>query len=149
VRASSTPLLEREGELAVFERLFASARRGAGAAIVLEGPPGIGKSSLLAAARDAAAGMRVLDARGGELERAFPFGIVRQLLEPVIVGARQDERTALLAGAAALAAPVLAVHDDRGEGAEPAFSALHGLYWLTANLAATAPLLMVIDDVQW
>ena len=33
--------------------------------------------------------------------------------------------------------------------AEPPFSALHGLYWLVANLAAARPLLVVVDDVQW
>ncbi|MCA1698058.1 MAG: hypothetical protein LC790_03815 [Actinobacteria bacterium] len=26
---------------------------------------------------------------------------------------------------------------------------LHGLFWLTANLAASAPLLLVVDDAQW
>ena len=58
--------------------------------MVFEGPAGIGKSSLLAAARTAAAAdLRVLSARGGELERELPFGIVRQLLEPVVAGLRR------------------------------------------------------------
>jgi hypothetical protein len=54
--------------------------------IVVEGPGGIGKTSVLAAARAAArdAGMLTLHARGSELERAFPFGIVRQLFEPTM-----------------------------------------------------------------
>ena len=76
--------------------------------MVFEGPAGIGKSSLLAAARTAAApDLRVLSARGGELERELPFGIVRQLLEPVVMASDAEEREALLAGAAALAKPVL------------------------------------------
>ena len=25
----------------------------------------------------------------------------------------------------------------------------HGLYWLTANLAARAPVLILVDDVHW
>jgi hypothetical protein len=29
--------------------------------------------------------MRVLAGRGGELEREFPFGVVRQLFEPLLV----------------------------------------------------------------
>ena len=79
------PLVERELELETVERLLAGARAGSGGAVVFEGPAGIGKSSLLAAARTAAAGeFRVLSARGGELERELPFGIVRQLLEPVL-----------------------------------------------------------------
>ena len=27
--------------------------------------------------------------------------------------------------------------------------ALHGLYWLTANLAAEQPLLILVDDAHW
>ena len=71
--------------------MLAGTRAGVGGAVVFEGPAGIGKSSLLAAARTvAAAEMRVLSARGGELERELPFGIVRQLLEPVVVACALD-----------------------------------------------------------
>jgi DNA-binding CsgD family transcriptional regulator/Flp pilus assembly protein TadD len=142
------PLVERELELDTVERLLAGARAGSGGAVVFEGPAGIGKSSLLAAARAAAADLRILAARGGELERELPFGIVRQLLEPAVAAAAADEREALLAGAAALARPVL-VPADPEAGAEPSFSALHGLYWLTINLADTQPLLVAVDDAQW
>jgi DNA-binding CsgD family transcriptional regulator len=142
------PLVERELELETVERLLADAKAGAGGALVFEGPAGIGKSSLLAAARAAAADMRVLSARGGELERELPFGIVRQLLESAVVAADEKEREALLAGAAALARPVL-LPTDPGAGAEPSFSALHGLHWLTVNLADTQPLLLAVDDAHW
>jgi DNA-binding CsgD family transcriptional regulator len=116
--------------------------------VVFEGPAGIGKSSLLAAARTAAAEVRVLAARGGELERELPFGIVRQLLESVVMAHGTGERDALLAGAAALAKPVLFAADPEA-GAEPSFSVLHGLYWLTVNLADAQPLLVAVDDVHW
>ena len=33
--------------------------------------------------------------------------------------------------------------------AETAFGALHGLYWLTANLADHGPLMMAVDDAHW
>jgi DNA-binding CsgD family transcriptional regulator/tetratricopeptide (TPR) repeat protein len=140
--------VEREIELDALERLLASARDGTGGGVVVEGPPGIGKSSLLAAARAAAQDLRVVSARGSELERELPFGIVRQLLEPVLIGASDTEREGLLAGAAALAGPVLLAH-DLDDGAEPPFSALHGLYWLAVNLAGTQPLLVVVDDAHW
>ena len=68
-------LEEREGELAAVERVLAD---GGGA--LIEGPPGIGKTRLLAAARSLADGRLVLSARGSELERDFPFAVVRQLL---------------------------------------------------------------------
>src|SRR3954447_22213641 len=120
----------------------------------VEGPPGIGKSRLLAAARGAAdhAGLRVVSARASDLESDFGFGVVRQLFEPVLARAGADERAALLGGAAALAAPVLetpgpAGGDDAGEEATPA--ALHGLYWLCAGLAEQRPLLLCVDDLHW
>ena len=143
------PLVERELELETVERLLAGARASSGGAVVFEGPAGIGKSSLLAATRIAAAPeLRVLSARGGDLERELPFGIVRQLLEPVVVACDADERDALLAGAAVLAKPVLFAADP-GAGAEPSFSAFHGLYWLTINLADAQPLLVTVDDAHW
>jgi DNA-binding CsgD family transcriptional regulator len=141
--------VERELELETVERLLAAADAGSGGAVVFEGPAGIGKSSLLASARTAAAAeMRVLSARGGELERELPFGIVRQLLEPAVVACDPRQRRALLAGAAALAKPVLFAADPE-VGAEPSFSALHGLYWLIANLADAQPLLVAVDDAHW
>jgi DNA-binding CsgD family transcriptional regulator/tetratricopeptide (TPR) repeat protein len=141
-------LVERERELERLERLAASARVGAGGAVVVEGPPGVGKSSLLAAARASADGLRVVSARGGELEREFPFGIARQLFEPVLAAVEGPERGALLAGAAVLAEPVLVATGDDA-AVEPQFSALHGLHWLAVNLAETRPLLVVVDDVHW
>jgi len=147
VSVQLAPLVERELELETVERLLAGARAGSGGGLVFEGPAGIGKSSLLAATRTAAgAELRILSARGGELERELPFGIVRQLLEPVVVAYDAEEREALLAGAAALAKPVFAV--DPEAGAEPSFSSLHGLYWLTINLADVQPLLVAVDDTH-
>jgi DNA-binding CsgD family transcriptional regulator len=32
---------------------------------------------------------------------------------------------------------------------DPSFAALHGLYWLCANLAAQRPLALVVDDAHW
>ena len=97
------PLVEREVEVATLDALLESARSGAGAVVLVEGPPGIGKTSLLRAARTRAAdeGMRVLHGRGTELERAFPLGVARQCLEPVVRDPVERER--VLSGAARLA----------------------------------------------
>jgi hypothetical protein len=53
---------------------------------MIEGAAGIGKSRLLEWARVRAAelGLRVLNARGAELEQGFPFGVARQLFERAI-----------------------------------------------------------------
>jgi predicted ATPase len=91
--AARNDLLEREGELAALRAASGEAARGGGHVVVIEGAAGIGKTSLLRAARTHAAGcgLRVLAARGSELERAFPFGVVRQLFEPAVARADSDE----------------------------------------------------------
>ena len=102
-------LLERDRELERIGRCLQRADQGHGGALVVEGPAGIGKTVLLAAARATAGeeGFRVLRARGAELEREFPFGVVRQLVEPVVATASQEERAALLDGPPGVAARLL------------------------------------------
>jgi len=74
-------LLEREAEVARLGQLLARARGGSGQLVLIEGPAGIGKTRLLAAIGEVAnhEPMEVLGARGDDLEREFPYGIVRQL----------------------------------------------------------------------
>jgi DNA-binding CsgD family transcriptional regulator len=145
-----SPLLERERELDLFAALIADPGGDASGVIVVEGPPGIGKSRLIAALREqaASAGVTVLSGVGSDLEREFPYGVVRQLFEPLL--ANPDDRAALLDGAAAPARSVfegIASADD-AEG-DVSFAALHGLYWLTVNAASAGPLMLVIDDLHW
>jgi DNA-binding CsgD family transcriptional regulator len=117
---------------------------------VLEGPAGIGKTSLLAAARERArgAGLRVLAARASELERGHPFGTVRQWFDPPLAAASPAQRRRLFEDAAAIAEAVVApCAAPVQHAASPAI--LHGLYWLTANLASREPLLLTLDDAHW
>src|SRR5262245_29257052 len=80
---TTSALLERGDELRRIDACLTGACAGAGGTLAIEGPAGIGKTALLTAARAAgrAAGMRVLSARGAEIERDFAYGAVRQLLE--------------------------------------------------------------------
>ncbi|HEX2265742.1 MAG TPA: AAA family ATPase, partial [Solirubrobacterales bacterium] len=146
----SEDLLERDRELGSVEGLIDEAVAGDGRVLLLEGPAGIGKTRLLAEARrlGQSAGMRVLTARSSELEREFPYGVVRQLFEPLLVDPAAREQ--LLAGSAASAGAVFgSPGDDEAEGAEGSFAILHGLYWLVVNLSGEAPLLLAIDDLHW
>src|SRR6478609_5149448 len=97
-RRERSSLFERDEELARIEFALSDARNGRGRFVVVEGPEGIGKTALFAAARTAAAGhgMRVLRARGTELEGEFAFGVVRQLFEPALAGAPDPELAQLL-----------------------------------------------------
>ena len=119
--------------------------------LLIEGPAGIGKTALLdqLRRRAEAVGMSVRLARGGEFERGFGFGIVRQLLEPALMSADAVERDRLLAGAARLAEPVFTDVAANEETRDVAFATLHGLYWLVVNLTERGPLVLAVDDVQW
>lgn len=142
-------LVERDGELEWIAARLDAASAGRGGLIYIEGPAGIGKTALVTAATGRAkrCGFRVLTARGGELERGFPHGIVRQLLETTVVRAGKAERDALLAGAARLAGPTLGVGEPIHEPDE--HTVLHGLFWLCMNLADGDPLLLAVDDAHW
>jgi len=141
-----TDLVERDSEMAEIE---SSVRRGG--VMVVEAGAGVGKTSLLDAACEIARrhGHLVLRARGSDLERDFAFGIARQLFERRCVDASAEERVALLAGPARTVATLFQRDDSRGLGEDKGFAVLHGLYWLTVNLAERTPLLLAIDDAHW
>lgn len=164
-------LYEREGEITRLDRLLDDAAQGAGAPVLVEGAPGIGKSALLGALRGRAAarGFRVLTAVGGALESEVPFGVVRQLLGPAFSAGRPDLRDGAvgLAGSVFGEAPVVPGPGSKtwsgtgiGIGPETEFGlgeteavslggAVHGLYWLCSNLAESSPLLLAVDDAHW
>ena len=103
---AETPLLEREQELRALDGLLSTGARASSRLVLIEGTAGIGKSRLIAELREHATyrNMRVLAAHGSDLEREFPFGVVRQLFEPLL--AEAVDRKRFLAEAAAAAGPV-------------------------------------------
>jgi DNA-binding CsgD family transcriptional regulator len=148
-------LVERDVELAAIAELVAAAASKSAGALVVEGPAGIGKTQLLQQAVQIAgeAPLSVLEARGGELEQSFPFGIATQLLERAVAAQDATARAAVLSGAAALAAdlidPRARARTTPATSAEAMYAHLHGLYWVCAGLAARRPLLLVVDDAHW
>jgi DNA-binding CsgD family transcriptional regulator len=140
-------LLERERELAAVEGLL----EGGGGVLVVEGGAGIGKTSLLDAAdrRATQLGYETLRACGSQLEAGFAYGVVRQLFERRLASAGAQERDALLAGPAAAVRPLLLGEVGDASAFDTSFAVLHGLYWLTVNLADRRPLLIAVDDAHW
>ena len=146
-------LVERDRELSVLRDAVFAARQGAGRVVVIEGPPGIGKSSLVGALLEVAesAGLRRLRGRGEPLEQRFAYGLVRQLLEPALSvrgAAGQPGAVSSVEGDAArvlLGASRSQLDETPGSG-----DVLHhGLYWIVAGLAEQRPLLLAVDDAQW
>ncbi|HEV2999742.1 MAG TPA: ATP-binding protein [Solirubrobacteraceae bacterium] len=135
---------DRAGALDAVAGAVASAAGGSGAVVVV-GPPDVLDD---AQARAVGAGLAVLRARASEAERGSPFAVARQLLAPALAGLGPARRAKVLRGAARLAAPLLEPA-PLGAGAERDLSAIHGLYWLTSNLADLHPLAMLVDDAEW
>ena len=125
----STRLFERGPELDLLAEAVDGASAGRPGLILVEGPGGIGKTRLLATARDhaVAAGLQIREARGSEREHRLPFGVVDQLFP-----AEQGIRLERAAGA-------------EGEGS---FAALAALFRVTEALAARGPVMLVIDDLH-
>lgn len=125
-------LIGRDAELA---RLRALVEDGRGA-LVVAGRPGVGKSALLTAATTRAG--RVLRATGVQSEIELPFAGLRELLHPVLphVEALPPPQRPALRAALALGEPTGL---DRG-------TVLHAF---VALVAALAPVVVAVDDVQW
>jgi DNA-binding CsgD family transcriptional regulator len=141
-------LLEREAELQALETALRNSQDGQGGIILVEASTGLGKSRLLgeAATLAGALGMRVLAASGRDLERDLPFGVALQLFEKPVSRFDDADRERFFSGSAGLAAPLVLEGTPSPEGLG---ASLHGLYWLSANLAEEQPLLLLVDDVHW
>jgi DNA-binding CsgD family transcriptional regulator len=136
------PLYGREHELLVLDELIDGVG-DRGAALVVRGEPGIGKSALLRAASDRAVanGMTSLRATGIQSETALAFAGLHQLLLPVIDGIEDlpgPQRDAVLSafGMADAAAPDL-------------FLTALATLELLADVASATPLLLIVEDAHW
>jgi DNA-binding CsgD family transcriptional regulator len=135
-------LVGRESELTVLVRLIREAAAGQGGSVLIEGEPGIGKSTLVRAAlaQAADAGCQLFWGVGDELGQALP-------LLPLLEGLRVREPSAnprrntivgLLRGETTA---------DRGTDVSAALA--EQLLALVAEECAVRPTVLVVDDLQW
>ncbi|WP_162941803.1 helix-turn-helix transcriptional regulator [Desertimonas flava] len=145
--SASIGLLERQEEQATLVALLDHTRAGRGGVAVIEGPRGIGKSSLLTDVRARAdgRGVSVGMGSGGTLVQDVAFDVLRQMFQPLIDAAGDNDE--LFNGGAAEAAPVFGRAPVDG-ASEPAPGAVvHGLHWLTVSLMERlGPLVLICDD---
>ncbi len=134
------PLLGRDAEMTRLHRALDDAWGGAGKLSLLSGDAGVGKTRILegvathAVRRDG----RVLRGRCFESEEVLPFAVWADLL-------RSDAPLASLASLAPLASLASEAFWSR-QDARSLFDAVAGALTL---LAREAPLLVVVDDLQW
>jgi DNA-binding CsgD family transcriptional regulator len=135
-------LVGRDSEMALLTGLIKEVARGRGNSVLVEGEPGIGKSSLVRAAIAQAqeAGCQVFWGAGDELGQELPllpFLDGLRVREPS-VNPRRETIVRLLRGEVAA---------DRGTDV-PAMLA-EQLLALVAEQCAVQPTILVIDDLQW
>ena len=147
--ASRGLLLERAHVIDSIAGGLTAARAGSGSFTFVLASAGLGKTALLdrVAALATEKGLTVMTARAGELERGMPFGVARQLFALPVRGLTPGERRSVLTGSANQARGVIGL--EREIAAEDPIGVMDGLYWLAANLAYRAPVVLLIDDVHW
>ena len=134
-------LLGRDRELARIGRMLDEARGGSSGSLIVHGDPGVGKTALLDAVADGAAGFTVLRARGLQAESELPFAGLADLLRPLMgfLDRIPPPQSAVLSGALAIGPPT---PGDR-------FAAAAATISLLAAGGEATPVLAVIDDAQW
>lgn len=136
-------LVGRARERRCLDELIGSAADG-GAAVLIAGEPGIGKTVLLNHVADVAskqAGLRVLRARGEESEAALGYATLADLLTPLrdrFAGLPPTQRQALEVCLALSSGP-----------ASGPLAGCAGALGVLASAADERPLVVLVDDFQW
>lgn len=155
--SSAEPIIGRDAELREISALLdALDREGRGLVLQVAGMPGIGKSRLLAelcaGARDR--GHLVFEGRAADFEGELPFGMFADALHDWLAAQPQQRLAELSGGLAGQLAVVLPAFDVPAQTRPPEvpeerFRAYRAVRVLLSALAAEAPVVLVLDDVQW
>jgi DNA-binding CsgD family transcriptional regulator len=138
-------VIGRDAELASVGEFLDAAAQGCGG-LLLEGEPGIGKTTVWSAALDLARrrSFTVLTARCGQPEAMLSFSGLADLLEPVLTTVIPR-----LPPPQARALEIALVRIDAGDTTLDQRAVLLGFLGTVRQLAGSAPVLLAIDDAQW
>ena len=140
-----TVLVGREPEAAAVASFLGRATRNSRVMLV-EGEIGIGKTSILAAARDTARahGWRVLAANPAELEMPLEYTGIADLLEPL-----PDSLTDSLPAPQRRAIRVALLREETPEPSVDLRTIATAAVAILRRLADAQPVLLIIDDLHW
>ena len=145
----TSPLVGREDELARLTGVLDRARAGEARAALVAGDAGVGKTRILdeVAGRAAAAGTTVLTGHCVDLgDVGLPYLPFTEILGVLAA----DERFASVLAGHPVAERLLGGGPDDGTDAAPSRLRLfEGVAALLTELADTAPLLLVLEDLHW
>jgi len=135
--------VDRSQELATLRASIEALRHGGGAAVWVEGEPGIGKASLVveALAGTSELGWDIGWGMADQLAERLPLSVIKDCLQVRL--SSPDPRRAHAAGL--LRSQRLGLFADGDASA----SGVEVLMALADELCAAAPTVMVIDDLQW
>jgi DNA-binding NarL/FixJ family response regulator len=148
-------LVGRAEELGFLNNALDELDQGRSAAVELVGEPGIGKTRLLAelARRADERGQLVLSGRAAELERDLPFWVFVDALDEYVQGLdprRLDSLDEDVRAELAHVFPSLSAHATRRQTPQHERYRTHrAVRELLEQLAATTPLVLVLDDLHW
>ncbi|GAB4048429.1 helix-turn-helix transcriptional regulator [Catellatospora paridis] len=135
----------RDPEVERLRALARAAAAGTGAAVLVEGEPGIGKTTLLdtAAAECERLGMRVRRGAAEDLEQQLPFSAIGACLGLLVVtdDPAQARVARLLRGEDALALSTAAANHQ--------LAVTEAILDLVDTWCAAGPMAVLVDDVQW
>jgi DNA-binding NarL/FixJ family response regulator len=152
---TASPIIGRRPELERLEAALAQAEAGRPAVAAVLGPGGIGKSRVLAelTGRADARGHLTLAGAGAEYEQDLPFWVFVDALDAFVAGldprrfdrldptVRAELAQVLPSLAGAADGPVAALHER--------YRVHRAMRGLLEQLAATTPLVLVLDDLHW
>lgn len=133
-RVANSPIRGRAAELTAIDAHIAALKQGHGGVLIIEGPPGIGKSRLLSALTELAhsAGVRVLYGEAFESQQSVPFLslFMATLLADPPVGEAEK------------------LH-DLGASADQGFWVVHHLQAAIQAAAHQTPIAILLEDMHW
>jgi hypothetical protein len=153
------PLLERDEELQATDHALAALRDTVdgvprvprGGLLAFTGEAGLGKTTLIAAARARAAalGFTVFSGKGGENERGMAFRVVRQIMQPVLARMDETERRDFLGSWYDIVGAAIGLEaTDTARMPDPT-GVRDGLDWVMTRLTMlNSPVVLLLDDLQ-